>query len=554
MTSDNSDARLAPETALEDDVADVALALLERTARRLALLQDVTAALATAVVPEDVGNTVVQRVCSALEAEAVSIRTVRPGGLAPLASKGIHASGAFSGIVIPLDARLPTTDALKGEEGVWIESGEQCDAEYPHLADVRRDQPFRACVSLPLRARGEAVGTLTLLFRDERRFDPDDRAFVLAVAEQCAQALDRAALYAEERGLRRTAERDRAVLDGLLENAPLGIGLFDRDLRFVRVNPVLAAWNGASMEAHVGRTPGELLPGLDWDTIRQEMSEVLESGVPRVEIPISLVEHGRARHFVEAWYPVLVEGEAVGLGAIIREVTAEREAKDFQKHVLGIVGHDVRSPLSAVVAAAQLLRRSTALDERQAHRVDSIVRGARRIERVVGMLLDYTRTQSGGGIPLSRVPGDLAGICRAVAQECEEANPGRAVTCGGAGDTAGEWDADRLAQVFQNLISNALDHGAPEEPVLVSCRGEPDHVEITVENVGAEIPEELLPTLFDPFERAADGPARTARGAGLGLGLFIARTIVEAHGGEIAVRCGEGRTVFTVRLPRRRQS
>jgi signal transduction histidine kinase len=281
------------------------------------------------------------------------------------------------------------------------------------------------------------------------------------------------------------------------------------------------------------------------------MREVLESGVPRVEIPISVVEHGRARHFVEAWYPVLVEGEAVGLGAIIREVTAEREAKDFQKHVLGVVGHDVRSPLAAVVAAAQLLRKGGGLDERQVRRVDSIVRGARRIERVIGMLLDYTRTHAGGGIPLNRGPADLEGICRAVAQECEEANPGRVVRCGGEGDLRGDWDADRLAQVFQNLISNALDHGTPGEPVVVSCRGEPDHVEIAVENAGAAIPEELLPTLFEPFERAAARRGKKANGDGLGLGLYIARTIVEAHGGEITVRCGEGRTVFTVRLPRR---
>jgi signal transduction histidine kinase len=256
------------------------------------------------------------------------------------------------------------------------------------------------------------------------------------------------------------------------------------------------------------------------------------------------------RHFIDTWYPVRVEGESVGIGAIVRDVTGEREAEEFQRHVLGIVGHDLRSPLAAVATAAQLLRRGGTLGERQVRLVENIIRGAERIERVIGMLLDYARAQS-GGVPVTPGACDVAAICRSVAQECEAAHPGASVRFVDEGDSCGEWDADRLGQVLQNLVSNALDHSAPGAAVDLSCRGGEDHVEVAVENRGPPIASELLPRLFEPFQRGARGLQRPRNSGGLGLGLFIARAIVAAHGGNIDVSSNDDRTVFTVHLPRR---
>lgn len=118
------------------------------------------------------------------------------------------------------------------------------------------------------------------------------------------------------------------------------------------------------------------------------------------------------------------------------------------------------------------------------------------------------------------------------------------------GDTTGVWDAGRLAQLLQNLIGNALQHGSNKRDVTVTLTGEPDTVRLTVHNFGAPIPEEAIGTIFDPLVRSADeelGQPSTS----LGLGLFIVKEVVDAHSGTIEVSSNEvDGTLFTVVLPR----
>jgi PAS domain S-box-containing protein len=368
------------------------------------------------------------------------------------------------------------------------------------------------------------------------------RELVTSIADQCGLALERARLFEAERA-------QRAALDAFFENAPLGVGLFDRELRFVRVNPVLAAMNGTSAEAHAGRSPAEILPTLAWDEIAEPMRQVMDTGVPRVEVPVVVPgDDGEVRHFLEAWYPVRIEGETTGLGAIIREVTAEREAEQFQRHVVGIVGHDLRTPLTTVATAARLLARGEPLSERQARIVAQIRAGAARLDQIVSVLLDYTQARAGRGIPVRLQACDLGALCRAVAEECAAARPGRTVRCDGEGDAAAECDSDRFGQALANLVSNALDYSPPDSTVDVRWRSGPNEVAISVTNAGPPIPPEVLPRIFEPFRQGVQ--ERAAR-RGLGLGLFIARAIVTAHGGRIEVRSDAGGTEFTIRVPRR---
>jgi signal transduction histidine kinase len=118
----------------------------------------------------------------------------------------------------------------------------------------------------------------------------------------------------------------------------------------------------------------------------------------------------------------------------------------------------------------------------------------------------------------------------------------------------GSWDPDRLEQVFSNLVGNAVLHGDPAKPVSICARSKDTEVEVAVQNHGPAIPPQLLNSLFNPFRRG-ERDGRTAKTAGLGLGLYISHEIVRAHGGAIAVDSDEVRgTTFRVTLPTRGQA
>ncbi len=530
------------------DAAREALAASRAAADRLSALQAVTAALAHARTPRDVAEVVVESSWRVVGADAASAYFLDPGGatLSLRAHRGLDDDQRARYGIFRLDAPYPAATVCRTGEAVWLESWRDITAVFPALRSCD-PAPWgaAAAAAVPLRAGGAALGAISFWFHRSHRLEPDVRRFLESIADQCAQALDRALLFEAERAMRAAAERDRAVLDGIFENAPLGIGLYDRDFRFVRVNPVLAGWDGAPAEAHPGRSVPELLPDLPWDELAPVLRDVLATGVPRLDIPVSLHDaDGRPRHFVEAWYPVRVGGETAGLGAIIREVTAERDAEEFQRNVLGIVGHDVRSPLAAVATAAHLLGHGEALTERQARLVDRIRAGATRIEQVVSVLLDYARARREHGLPVRKRPCDLAALCRGLAEECEGAHPGRTVRCEGDAEMRGEWDPDRLGQAIANLVSNALDYSPPDSAVDLSWRRGGGEVAVVIANGGTPIPPETLARIFEPFRRG-----RRERTDGLGLGLFIARAIVVAHGGTIDVRSDGGGTAFTVRLP-----
>ncbi|WP_242334037.1 MULTISPECIES: ATP-binding protein [Anaeromyxobacter] len=224
-----------------------------------------------------------------------------------------------------------------------------------------------------------------------------------------------------------------------------------------------------------------------------------------------------------------------------------RVALEVQARILGIVGHDLRTPLSAIEAGATLLSRRT-LPPAEARTLARILSSSRRMARMIGDLLDFTRVRDAGGIPLAPRAMDLREVCRPVVDEAALRHGPDAVALSLDGNLSGAWDPDRLQQAIANLVSNALQYQPAGTPVRLRAAGEADAVRVEVENDGPPIPPEATRAIFEPFRR---GDVRQAGADGLGLGLFIVRTIVEAHGGRVDVASGPGRpTRFTVRLPR----
>ena len=222
----------------------------------------------------------------------------------------------------------------------------------------------------------------------------------------------------------------------------------------------------------------------------------------------------------------------------------------FSEMFVGILGHDLRNPLSAITTAASVVL-SRADSERVAKPVSRILGSADRMSRMIDQILDFTRVRLGGGIPLSRKRFELADICRLVLDELRgEGDDEPQAQLELRGPTSGEWDEDRLAQLVSNLAGNALQHRSPGTPVLVSIDGSmPDKVTLSVQNRGS-VPPDLLPVIFEPL-RGRDGRKRQGS-SGLGLGLYISQQIALAHGGSIRVDSepGADHTRFDVDLPR----
>ena len=220
---------------------------------------------------------------------------------------------------------------------------------------------------------------------------------------------------------------------------------------------------------------------------------------------------------------------------------------------LAILGHDLRSPLSAVSMSAQYLATPGRVLSEGQPALGRIRQSVLTMSLMIKDLLEYTRTRLGKRIPISPLLYDVGQVCEAAHDEVQAAHPDRVFDLSMDGDLRAEIDPARLGQVLSNLLNNAIQFGAPGFPISLSARGERDSVMVEVSNQGPAIPEDALQVIFNPLVqlRAENGGSPDPVSTSLGLGLFIAREIVTGHGGTLKVESSplEG-TVFMVELPR----
>ena len=251
-----------------------------------------------------------------------------------------------------------------------------------------------------------------------------------------------------------------------------------------------------------------------------------------------------------------VDGTPVRLHGTVLDVTERKAAEahrqqgaDFEQQLIGIVSHDLRNPVTAILLNASVLLRGEELSERQTKNVVRIQTSAERAHRMIRDLLDFTRARLAGGIPIERRQMDFHERVRGVLEEVEATHAGRELRVRLEGDGRGEWDPDRLDQVIQNLVTNALKYSPDGTPVSVETHIEDAGLVMSVHNRGPPIPPERLSKIFDPFQRATVEVDKT--GSSMGLGLYIVKQVVGAHGGTVMVEStADAGTTFTVRLPR----
>jgi len=229
------------------------------------------------------------------------------------------------------------------------------------------------------------------------------------------------------------------------------------------------------------------------------------------------------------------------------------EVANSRDTFLAILGHDLRSPLSAVSMSAQYLATSGKVVAEGQPALVRIRRSVLTMSLMIKDLLEYTRARLGKRIPVTPLAYDVGQVCEAAHDEVLAAHPDRVFDLEMDGDLRAEVDPARLGQVLSNLLNNAIQYGALGFPITLSARGERDIVVIEVKNQGPAIPEDALQVIFNPLVqlRTEHGGSPDPLSTSLGLGLFIAREIVMGHGGTLKVESSspEG-TVFRVALPR----
>lgn len=225
--------------------------------------------------------------------------------------------------------------------------------------------------------------------------------------------------------------------------------------------------------------------------------------------------------------------------------------ENTRKTVLAVLGHDLRSPLGAVMMAGGLLQKVDYLHERESMLAAQICASANRANNMVLDLLDLARCNVGTGIPVSLDLIDLRGVCSSIVEEQRTAFPRAQILLDAKDNIIGRFDASRLSQALSNLISNAVRHGDLSRPILVSLTSDEKAAHFKVHNHGEPIPPHAMPFLFKPEGRYST-QALQEKGpcAGLGLGLFIASEIVTSHDGQISVTSTpEQGTLFHVVIP-----
>jgi signal transduction histidine kinase len=401
----------------------------------------------------------------------------------------------------------------------------------------------RSLMVVPLHVHGELAAVATFVASGDRgrtvgndlveREHYCDEELILAqeIVGRAAQIVESAQL---QRKLRASEERLRLAL------THAGISVFELDralnLRWLHCPPV-------GLGAGVLVDDPELL-SLARSAIdgRRGLTQEFRNGT-----------NGTCRHFLVSVEPLYDAQELRCVIGAATEITETKRAQEelalelaFRERIMGVLGHDLRSPLSAVRALSQVMLRddSTPADVREM--VEQISRAAQRMSEMISTLLDFTASRFRGGLPITKEPSDLYEIVSAVIDELRAAHRGRLIGLDTHGDPRGHWDPARLAQVVSNLVANALAYGAVDQPVQVSIVGDID-VALSVSNRGPTIAPDLLTSIFEPFRR---GPCVEQRG-GLGLGLYIVDQIVRAHDGTITVESTSERgTVFTVRMSR----
>lgn len=371
------------------------------------------------------------------------------------------------------------------------------------------------------------------------------------------------------------AKQRLAELEALYETSPIGLCVFDENLRWVRVNQRIAETNGKPAEEHIGKTPSELVPDVGAQA-EEALRTILRTG-ERLDFEMTgttAAQPGVQRAWSEHWVPIKdASGRVIGISVAAEEITEKRQSEERlriameeaqrasaqlleadrrKNEFLAVLSHELRNPLAPIRNSVYILERAIPGGEQAKRAREVIDRQAQHMTRLIEDLLDVTRI-SRGKITLQRERVDLCALARGTAEDHRDVYARNAVALRVEVPDEPLWihgDPTRLAQAIGNLLTNSAKFTSRGgETILTVAASTPHEATVRVKDNGAGMSAETLQHLFEPFVQAAQTIDRT-RG-GLGLGLALVKGFVEMHGGTVAARSdGEGQGAeLTITLP-----
>jgi len=415
------------------------------------------------------------------------------------------------------------------------------DPLWADYRDLALHHGLRACWSTPIFASdGAVLGTFALYYGLPRAPGQDHLRLIEMVSRTACVVIERQRAEDERLGLIRDLEAAQSRYRGLFEGTGEAIIVIGSDGRYLDVNQAACELTGYGADELLAMSVGDLSPQRDrileaWPTLSRQRLWQADTELRRRDgtvIPVAAlltcVDLPTGRVYVTA----------------MRDISERRAVERMQRDFIAMVGHELRNPLTAIMGFADLMQRRQSFDPVM---IERIVGQTHQLDRLVGDLLDTYQLEA-GRLELHRERCDLVEIMRSAVDELS-----------GSSDHAlrlelpdlplvGRWDPDRISQVLRNLLSNAIKYSPPGSEVTVAIAREGNQYRVSIGDRGPGIPPEILPRIFERFYRAPEAAKGGVRG--MGIGLYVCRELIQAHGGSIEVHSEVGSgTTFVFRLP-----
>lgn len=608
---DSGDLALAEEVARRAGLA-VDNARLYREAQlaraRAERLQAVTSALSSALTLEAVARVIVDVGLPAMEADAGAIYALVEGErqFSLLGYVGYPDGMVEQHTRIPTGRAGPLDVARESGELVVAESPEDLIARWPDLRADQTGSGDAAIATAPLLLEGRVLGVLHVAFRAPRRFSAEERAFLSTLARQCAQAMERARLYISEQ----QARARLAILSeaGATLASSLDATTTVRSLMRLVV-PALADWctvheralDGAlalMVLAHADASREErlreALTAPHRETMDDQLARVVRDGrAVRDTVSAALPAGGAAnaarapgtevtRPASDILVPLMARGRVLGVLGLFVDATDRRYSEgdlalaeelgrrvalsldnarlyqeaqaaiEMRDRFLILAAHELKTPLTALLGSAQLVRRRVERErtftERDQQAIGVVVAQARRQRTLVETLLDLAQLQA-GRLTLERAPVELRSLTGRIVEAMRPEHMRHTLHWDGPPTVVWiEGDAGRLERLVEHLIDNAVKYSPAGGPVAIGLKQEDQMAVLSVTDRGIGIPRTEIARLFERFYRGSNADPRYI--SGFGIGLYLMKAVVAQHGGQVEVESREGHgSTFRICLP-----
>ena len=419
---------------------------------------------------------------------------------------------------------------------------------------------LKQMIRLPMTSGDDVIGLIYVFLSGNYYFVDDAAALLRSFAEQAAIAVKNARLYEQ-------VNKEKQRLNAIIEQSADGVMILDPSLRITVFNKALSRMTGWPASEAIGRYHHEIFR---WDKVKTEMDlhDALANGWPLPGAAHLYVEgdllrrdpdrhqgvNGRRINLGITYAPLMEsDGRMTDIIANVRDLTRYREEEALQKTFISVISHELKTPVSIIKGYAGTLRRQDAnwspevIDES----LNVIEEEADQLTDLIDILLEVSRLQAGtfnlelsDGVMLPKLAADTARKFSSQTGKHDfiiDFPPDFPPICG---------DERRLIQVFNNLASNAIKYAPEGGDIVISGEVHPEHVTVSVSDQGIGIPAHERHRIFQKFSRLDNALSRKTEGTG--LGLFLTKAIVEAHGGRIWFSSNEDDpgTTFTFSLPR----